>query len=123
MAIKKNNKVAKVITLIAFFLVLYIEFLWLIVALTKGLSNQSDKVNAFLHHFPSFINSVSEITYITLICAAIAIISSVKWKNESVGSEKNVRHDHHACFHLNCVTDLVSVDVIGYSGRLDHVVP
>jgi len=88
MAIKKNNKVLKVISLITFFLVLYVQFLWIIVAETKGLSNQNDKVNAFLRLFPPFIKSVSEITYITLICAAIAIISSVKWKSKSVGSEK-----------------------------------
>ena|SRR5476651_1079039 len=88
MATRKNKNVVKVIALVTFLPALYAQIIWLVVANAKGLSGQNDKINAFLNHFPGFIKSISEITYITLMCAAIAIISSVKWKNKSVGFEK-----------------------------------
>lgn len=83
---KKNKSVVRGITFFFIAFVLYTEIVWAIIESHN--SNQQHSVIEFLGYFPSFLKNILTITYLTLFCAIMGIVFSLKWIKRSAGMDR-----------------------------------
>ena len=83
---QKNKSVVRGVTLIFMVFVLFTEIAW--ARIEAHNSNHKEAVNEFLNYFPSFLRNTLTITYLTLLCAVIAIVFAFRWIKMSARIER-----------------------------------